>query len=205
MALREMQRAVEATEAATSLGELLGIEGNAARVYFQNFAGMLKPDTGEALAFDFTTRSRRPPTDPVNALLSLAYSLLAKELTISARSVGLDPFVGFYHQPRYGRPALALDLMEEFRPLIADSAVLSAVNTGVVRPGDFIRSGLGVGLKPEARRNFVSAYERRLDEEITHPLFGYRVSYRRVLEVQCRLLARYLAEEIDEFPEFRTR
>lgn len=204
--LRGMKAALEQVDTADSVGSLLGIEGNAARLYFEAFPALLSPaDDESTLAFDFRLRSRRPPKDPVNALLSFAYSLLAKDVTLTARAVGLDPYLGFYHQPRHGRPALALDVMEEFRPIIADSIVLTVVNTGVVRRSDFVFSGLGVALKPEGRRRFLAAYERRLEEEVTHPVFGYRVSYRRVLEVQCRLLARYLMGEIDEYPEFRTR
>jgi len=203
--LRELSALAEATELAPGLPELLGVEGNAARLYFAAFPGMIRPAGGADLAFDFTTRSRRPPKDPVNALLSFAYSLLAKDMAVTARAVGLDPFLGFYHQPRHGRPALALDLMEEFRPIIADSVVLSAINTGAVTGTDFVRSGLGVALKPEGRKRFLRAYERRLEEEVTHPVFGYRISYRRILEVQCRLLARHLVGEIESYPEFRTR
>jgi CRISPR-associated endonuclease Cas1 len=128
--LKEM---AERAERAGSLAELLGIEGNAARLYFGDFAGMIKPDeerpAGE-LPFDFEGRNRRPPRDPVNALLSLGYSLLAKDLTVACYAVGFDPYIGFYHQPRFGRPALALDLMEPFRPLIVDSAVLTGINRG---------------------------------------------------------------------------
>jgi CRISPR-associated protein Cas1 len=203
--LRELARQLQAAAEAVDTPALLGVEGNAARLYFQAFPGLLRPAEKEGLSFDFTTRSRRPPKDPVNALLSLAYSLLAKDVCVTARAVGLDPFLGFYHQPRYGRPALALDLMEEFRPLIADSVVLSAVNTGVVTPEDFQRHPVGVSLKPEARKRFMRAYERRMDELVTHPVFGYRISYRRVLEVQSRLLARHLLGEVPEYPGFRTR
>jgi len=203
--LREMKALAEATESAPGLPELLGVEGNAARLYFEAFPSLLRASGGGELGFDFTTRSRRPPKDPVNALLSFAYSLLAKDLAVSARAVGLDPFMGFFHQPRHGRPALALDLMEEFRPIIADSVVLSAINTGVVTSADFVRSSLGVAMKPEGRKRFMRAYERRLDEEVTHPVFLYRISYRRILEVQCRLLARHLTGEIASYPEFRTR
>lgn len=204
-ALRELAAQVKAADEATGLPELLGVEGNAARIYFEVFDGMLKPEEDGQRTFAFVHRNRRPPKDPVNALLSLAYALLARDLAITCRLVGLDPFLGMYHQPRFGRPALALDLMEEFRPIIADSVVLNAVNTGVVRDADFLRSGLGVSLKPEGRRRFLQAYERRMAEEVTHPVFGYRISYRRVLEVQVRLFARHLLGEIPEYPEFRTR
>jgi CRISPR-associated protein Cas1 len=190
-----------------SAESLLGLEGTAARVYFQSFGKMLKrtEDEDAAMAFDFDGRNRRPPRDPVNALLSLAYALLAKDLTVAAQAVGLDPFLGFYHRPRYGRPALALDLMEEFRPIVADSVVLSAVNTGVVRASDFVTRGGAVSLAEAGRVRFLRLYERRMDELVTHPIFGYRICYRRVLEVQVRLLARFLAGEIPKYPGFQTR
>jgi CRISP-associated protein Cas1 len=207
--LDRLKELISSAEDAGSLESLLGIEGTAARVYFETFGALLKPpgDVGDssALTFDFEGRNRRPPRDPVNSLLSLGYALLAKDLTISLQAVGFDPYLGFYHQPRYGRPALALDIMEEFRPLVVDSVVLSAVNTGAVRLTDFIRRGGAVTLTPSGRGKFLRAYERRMDEEITHPIFGYRVSYRRTLEVQIRLLARYLSGEIDEYPPFATR
>jgi CRISPR-associated protein Cas1 len=195
-------------EHATSQEELLGIEGNAARVYFQNLAGMIKPDdrSSEAnLTFDFNGRNRRPPRDPVNALLSLAYSLLAKDLTIVCHAVGFDPFLGFYHQPRFGRAALALDLMEPFRPLIADSAVLNAINTRMVTARDFVQAGNSVSLTPGGRKGFFRAYEQRMDTLVTHPVFGYRINYRRVLEIQARLLARVLTGELGTYPVFTTR
>lgn len=109
--------------------------------------------------------------------------MLAKDLTIICHSIGLDPFIGFFHQPRFGRPALALDLMEEFRPLIADSVVIGAINTGMVTTADFVRVGPAVALTPRGRKGFLRAYEQRLNALVTHPLFGYRVNYRRVLEI----------------------
>ncbi|HLK63738.1 MAG TPA: CRISPR-associated endonuclease Cas1 [Bryobacteraceae bacterium] len=193
---------------AESLEVLLGIEGNAARLYFGDFAGMIKPDDEVEVAefdFDWEGRNRRPPRDPVNALLSLGYSLLAKDLTVASYAVGFDPYVGFYHQPRFGRPALALNLMEPFRPLIVDSAVLTAINTGMVTPKDFVRVGRSVALTASGRKAFFRAYELRMDTLVTHPLFDYRVSYRRMLEIQARLLARVIAGEIGEYPVFTTR
>jgi CRISPR-associated protein Cas1 len=204
-ALKEMAERAERT---AGLPELLGIEGNAARVYFGDFAGMIKPDEESRagdFAFDFEGRNRRPPRDPVNALLSLGYSLLAKDLTVACYAVGFDPYIGFYHQPRFGRPALALDLMEPFRPLIVDSAVLTAMNTGMVTPRDFVRVGGSVALTAAGRKAFFRAYELRMDTLVTHPLFDYRVSYRRLLEIQARLLARVLDGEIPEYPVFTTR
>jgi CRISPR-associated protein Cas1 len=210
--LRELKEMAERAEQAGSMDELLGIEGNAARLYFQHFSGMIKVEKeGEEhraqceFAFDFNGRNRRPPRDPVNALLSLAYSVLTKDLTIACYAVGFDPYLGYYHQPRFGRPALALDLMEPFRPLIADSAVLSAINTRMVSGKDFVRTGPAVSLTQEGRKNFFRAYELRMDGMVTHPLFDYRVSYRRLLEIQARLLARVLEGEIGSYPVFVTR
>ena len=208
-ALRRLKYLAERAEAADSLDELLGIEGLAARIYFGLFAGMLKRggewDGETAVSFDFQARNRRPPRDPVNALLSLGYSLLSKDLTVACYAVGFDPMIGFYHQPRHGRPALALDLMETLRPLIADSAVLSAVNTRMVSERDFVTAGQAVSLTPGGRKSFFRAYEARMDTLVTHPLFDYRVSYRRLLEIQTRLLAKTLEGELDEYPVFVTR
>ncbi|MFP4296100.1 MAG: CRISPR-associated endonuclease Cas1 [Halothiobacillaceae bacterium] len=188
------------------LETLLGIEGTAARRYFSRFDALIrKPDEGETLRFDFDKRSRRPPTDPVNALLSFAYAVLARAWTVTLATVGLDPYRGFYHQPRYGRPALALDLMESFRPLIADSSVIQALNNGEVRPDDFIEVAGSVALKPAGRKRFLGVIERRMSQEVTHPLFGYRVEYRRLMELQARLLTRHLLGEIDHYPDFTTR
>lgn len=206
LVLLQMKRCARAAESAESLESLLGVEGTAARHYFSEFAGMLKVDGDEEVtAFDFAGRNRRPPRDPINALLSFGYALLAKDLTITAYAVGFDPFVGFYHQPRFGRAALALDLMEGFRPLIVDSAVLSAVNTGMVTSGDFIAAGDGTSLTPGGRKGFLRAYEARMDQLVTHPMFGYRVSYRRVLEIQARLLARTVTGEVPAYVGFETR
>ena len=207
-ALTGMKEMAERAEEAGSLEELLGIEGNAARIYFGEFGGMMKPDEEAGtspLPFEMDGRNRRPPRDPVNAMLSLGYSLLAKDLTVACYAVGFDPYVGFYHQPRFGRPALALDLMEPFRALIVDSAVLTAVNTGMVTERDFVRAGGAVALTAGGRKAFFRAYEMRMDTLVTHALFEYRVSYRRLLEIQARLLARVLEGEIAEYPVFTTR
>lgn len=201
--LTEMKRLAVSASRTALVETLLGLEGLAARLYFSHFGGMFK--AAETPPFVFSTRNRRPPTDPVNALLSYGYSLLAKDFTIACLGVGLDPFQGFFHAIRYGRPSLALDLMEEFRPLIVDSAVLRVLNNGEVRPDDFESRGLGVMMKPPAKRAFLQAYERRMDEHVTHPVFGYKISYRQVLFVQARLLARCLQGEIERYPSFLTR
>ena len=141
----------------------------------------------------------------MNAVLSYLYGVLAKELFVTLLAVGFDPYLGFYHQPRYGRPALALDMMEEFRPLIADSTAITLFNKNELNDKDFIKTGLGISLTPKAKKKVIAGYERQMEVEITHPLFGYTVSYRRVLEVQARLLSRVLSGEIKEYPAFSRR
>jgi len=197
----QLEASAKRSTQAKSLKELLGIEGSAAQVYFGAFRSMLKNDIG----FNFEGRNRRPPRDPVNALLSFAYALLTKDFSVVLSLIGLDPLYGFYHQPRFNRPSLALDLMEEFRPIIADSVVITVINTGVIKLNDFVSIGGSVALSSTARREFIGAYERRMDQTITHPLFGYKISYRRVLEVQARLLSRMLLGEIATYPQFRVR
>lgn len=189
----------------SDLQELLGIEGLAAHLYFQAFSGLLTGRKGRPMVFDFRARQKRPAPDPVNAMLSYGYSLLLKDCMITLLSVGFDPYVGFYHQPKYGKPALALDLMEEFRPLIVDSVVLTLVNNGEIDEGGFI-SRLGkVFMKDRTKATLIEGYERRMDTTIKHPLFGYQVSYRRILEIQARLLARYVNGEIEGYVPFCTR
>ena len=203
--LDRLEHAMKAANRAHSLAELLGIEGGAAGAYFGAFAKLIKREDGPNFAFDFTQRNRRPPADPVNALLSFAYAMLTRSWTIALVTTGFDPYRGFYHQPRYGRPALALDMMEPFRPLLADSAVIQAINNGEVRPTDFHGGAGRINLTDEGRKRFIGTFERRLGHEVTHPLFGYKLSYRRLLELQARLLARFLLGELREYPNFTTR
>jgi CRISPR-associated protein Cas1 len=186
---------------ASNIEKLLGIEGAAAEIYFGRLDGLLKGDQG----FTFQNRNRRPPLDPVNAVLSYLYGVLAKEMFVTLLAVGFDPYLGFYHQPRYGRPALALDMMEEFRPLIADSTAITLFNKKELTDKDFIKTGIGISLTPKAKKKVIAGYERQMEVEITHPIFGYTVSYRRVLEVQARLLSRVLFGEIKEYPAFSRR
>ncbi|MCK6685986.1 MAG: CRISPR-associated endonuclease Cas1 [Thermoanaerobaculia bacterium] len=199
-----LKKGADDAGAAESLESLLGIEGLAARTYFEAYAGILQGKDG-VNRFEFSGRNRRPPKDPVNALLSFAYALLVKDCRIAVAAAGLDPMVGLLHQPRPGRPAMALDLMEEFRPLIADSVVLTAINTSVVTGDDFVRGAGRVALTDGGRKAFLGAYERRMEQEIQHPVFGYRVNYRQVLDIQARLLARTLTGEIETYPAFLTR
>lgn len=198
---------IEAAEHARDLPQLLGVEGQAAARYFGHFAQMLSlPDEqAEAWPFDFTRRTRRPPTDRVNALLSYAYALLTRSVAVTLTAVGFDSQRGYYHQSRYGRPSLALDVMEPFRPLVADSAVLTAINNAEVGPADFVTAAGAVNLNEQGRRAFIATFERRLSQEVTHPLFGYAAQYRQIVEIQCRLLGRHLLGEIDRYPNFTTR
>ena len=186
---------------ADNADSLLGLEGMAAKVYFANFGRLLKGGP----AFSVNGRNRRPPTDPVNCLLSFLYAILCKELTVTLQAVGFDPMLGFFHRPRYGRPSLALDLAEEFRPLIADSTALMLINNGEVSESSFLSRAGAVALTTAGRKSVLSAYERRMDSLATHPIFGYRISYRRILEVQARLLARTVTGELSEYPNYTTR
>jgi CRISPR-associated protein Cas1 len=156
-------------------------------------------------AFSFEGRRRRPPPDAVNCLLGYLYGLLVKELTTMGFAIGFDPYLGFYHRPRFGRPALALDVAEEFRPLIAESVTINLINNGEVSDSDFVVRAGGVALSQAGRKAVLSAYERRLATEVRHPVFGYRVSYRRVLEVQLRLLGAHLLDEVPEYVPFTSR
>lgn len=203
-ALAELKMWAARAETADDNGALLGIEGCAARAYFGRFTTMLRGPLARVPDV-FGGRNRRPPRDPVNAMLSFAYAVLAKDLTVTLQAVGFDPMLGFYHQVKYGKPALALDLMEEFRPLIADSAVITSINNGALGADDFVVAATGCAMNDRGRRALLEACARRMDDLVTHPVFGYRISYRRVLEVQIRLLARYLAGEVPDPPSFRTR
>lgn len=204
--LDELARCLERAEQQTGIGALLGVEGTAAAVYFRAFGTMLRP-RGDAApgTFDFVNRNRRPPRDPINALLSFGYAMLAKECTVALIAAGLDPYWGFFHRPRHGRPALALDLMEEFRPLIVDSAILTAVNTGMVSGGQFVVTAAGCSLNDAGRKAYIRTYEGRLDQLATHPIFGYRCSWRRLLAVQAQLLARTVRGDIPDYPGITTR
>jgi|ADurb_Cas_02_Slu_FD_contig_41_101427_length_2441_multi_3_in_0_out_0_2 CRISPR-associated protein Cas1 len=201
-ALEVLADLIQKVGAAMDHGELLGLEGSASRVYFSHFRDMLSI---KEMTFDMTTRNRRPPKDPVNAMLSLVYSMLAKDCTVTLLSVGFDPHLGFLHRPRYGKPALALDLMEEFRPIIGDSVVIGAINNREITGNDFVKAGKAVSLSDKGRRTLIAAYERRMDTLIRHPIFGYTISYRRTLEVQARLMSRFVLGEIKDYVPFCTR
>ena len=203
--LKDLKRLAERAGRVRDIASLLGVEGAAAARYFQHFPGMFRQEGAASMSFDMERRNRRPPTDPVNAMLSFGYAMLTRAFVTVLSAIGFDAYRGFFHQPRYGRPALALDMMEPFRPLIVDSVVVTAINNGEVRPTDFVRTPVGVNLTDSGRKRFIRVFERRLSQEVTHPLFGYRVEYRRLLEMQSRLLGRFLTGEIPTYPNFVTR
>lgn len=185
----------------TAWGRLQGLEGAAAAAYFEGFGRILRADAG----FAFETRTRRPPRDPVNALLSFAYALLLRQCLTALHIVGLDPYIGFLHGAHYGKPALALDLMEEFRAPVADSIVLTLVNNRVFQPGDFIEEFGAYRLKDGPRRTFLQKFEERMNTSIEHPTFKYAAPYRRCIELQARLLAKVIQGELTRYRPFKVR
>ena len=191
---------------AHSFESLLGIEGAAAKVYFENFSKMIRRDEeNQQLTFDFTLRSRRPPADPVNAMLSYLYSVLIKDLAVISFTVGLEPNLGMFHRTRYNRPALALDMAEEFRSIIVDSLVISLINRHEIKQEHFTNTAIGTALSKEVKKILLNGYERRKDVEIEHPYFGYKITYRRLMEVQMRLFAAWLMGEIETYKPFEVR
>lgn len=181
------------------VNDLLGLEGLGSAQYFGVFGKLLKQEWG------FRGRSKRPPTDPVNALLSYGYTILMHKVQSAIGVVGLDPYIGFLHSSQYGKPALALDLMEEFRGPIVDSVVITLINTLALKSEDFIAELGTFRMKEAARRTFLEKFEERMNTLIEHPTFGYKVTYHRCLELQTRLLAKYLAHEIPTYPPFLVR
>lgn len=182
------------------LERLRGLEGQAATLYFKLMDHMILQQKED---FFFHSRSRRPPMDNVNAMLSLAYTLLAQDVASALEGVGLDAYVGFMHRDRPGRVSLALDLMEELRGVYADKFVLSLINKKIVGKDDFLKKENGaVIMKDEARKNFLTAWQNKKQEKLTHPYLGEPVTWGLVPHVQALLLARYLRNDLDEYPPF---
>ncbi len=203
-AARDMAELLNRLERISDPAVLLGTEGQAAALYFSQFSRMLKvPAPGRG--FDFKSRNRRPPKDPVNALLSFAYSVLLKDCFSALCTVGFDPYCGFFHVGRHGKPSLALDLMEEFRAIIADSVVLTLLNNESLTADDFLIWRESCQLTEDGRKRFFNAYEQRRATVVTHPVFGYKMSYGRMLEVQARMLAAYVRGDIPEYVGFTVR
>jgi CRISPR-associated protein Cas1 len=188
---------------ANSINAARGHEGQAAAIYFKHFAGMFKGTL--AAEFDANGRQRRPPPDPINSCISMAYSMLTHECVAALRLARLEPSIGAFHVSRPGRPALALDLMEPFRPLIADSVAISAFNRGELTEGHFHRTAAGCTFTDSGRRAFFNAYGRRMDVEVTHPVFEYRLSYRRMIVLHARMIAAWLLGEVPTLSFLTTR
>jgi CRISPR-associated protein Cas1 len=202
-ATEQMADLLESLQHAAELDHIRGLEGQAAAVYFSAFPLLLSAPTEE---FAFRTRSRRPPRDRVNALLSFFYTLLTADCTAAVEGVGLDPQFGYLHVLRPGRPALALDLVEELRSCVADRLLLTLINRRQVRPEHFEdREGGSATLTDEGRRLVLSAYQKRKQELVAHPLLKEPVPLGLIPHLQARLLARHLRGEAPEYTPFLSR
>ncbi|MEA3403662.1 MAG: type I-C CRISPR-associated endonuclease Cas1c [Armatimonadota bacterium] len=197
----EIARGLERLEGCEDLRRVRGIEGDATAAYFAAFDHMLRADE-----LVFTGRTRRPPRDPVNALLSFLYALITNDCCSALEGVGLDPQVGFLHVPRPGRPSLALDLVEEFRPIFGDRLALTLFNRSQLAADDFTaQTGGAVQMTEDALRAVIEAYQEMKDREVTHPLLDRAVSWAEVPHLQARLLARAVRGDIEEYPPFLYR
>ncbi len=188
-------------EAAADMDALRGIEGHGARLYFRAYRAAFSPEWG------FEKRTRRPPRDPLNALLSLGYSLLTQNMMSALEIIGLDPYLGYYHAETYGRPALALDLVEEFRAPVVDSLVLWVVKQRILKPDDFRPSGEkgGVELTDRGLRLFFHQFSRKLESAVLVRELGRRLTYRKLFDVQARRLARAITGDHEQYRPFRSR
>jgi len=195
--ITRLEQAIAPIDKTTTINSLRGLEGAGSAAYFGSFNQLIKGSE-----FQFEARRRRPPTDPVNALLSFAYSLLRHDVQGAVNIVGFDPYLGYLHVERYGRPSLALDVMEEFRPLVADAVVLSILNKRLLKPSDFTSEPLSeaVSLTKEGLHTFLRLYEQKKQSEFKHPVLGRKCTYQEAFEIQARLLAKYLMGEIDQYP-----
>lgn len=202
-AATRLSESVTRLPACRTMDELRGAEGDAARSYFSVFGYHIR---GDKEAFEMDGRTRRPPRDRANALLSFLYALLRAECSAALESVGLDPQVGFLHALRPGRPALALDLMEEFRPIIADRLALALINRKQLQANDFVDlPGGAVHLSDDGRRTVLQAYQQRKEEEVNHRVLDQKIPIGLVPYMQARLLARHLRGDLEDYPPFLTR
>ncbi|BAY79427.1 CRISPR-associated Cas1 family protein (plasmid) [Nostoc linckia NIES-25] len=192
-----LEQAIAPIETTQNINSLRGLEGAGSAAYFGCFDQLIK-----TTEFSFNKRVRRPPTDPVNSLLSFGYSLLRHDIQGAINIAGFDPYLGYLHCDRYGRPSLALDLMEEFRPLIVDAIVLSVLNRQLLAKADFITEPLSeaVSLTSEGRKRFLQQYAKKKQSQFKHPVFGRKCTYQEAFELQARLLAKYLMGETEKYP-----
>lgn len=195
--IKRIEQAIAPIQRTESIDSLRGLEGAGSAAYFGNFNRLIRNPV-----FQFTVRKRRPPTDPVNALLSFGYALLRHDVQGALNIVGFDPYLGYLHTQRYGRPSLALDLMEEFRPLIVDAMVLGAMNRKVLKIEDFSQEPLShaVSLSDEGRRQFLRLYEQKKQTSFQHPVLKRHCTYQESFEIQARLMAKYLLGETEQYP-----
>jgi CRISP-associated protein Cas1 len=195
--ITRIEHAIAPIDTTQTVNSLRGLEGAGSAAYFGCFNQLIRN-----AEFEFKTRVRRPPTDPVNSLLSFGYSLLRHDVQGAVNIVGFDPYLGYLHCDRYGRPSLALDLMEEFRPLVVDAVVLLAINKRYLTPADFITEQLSnaVSLTPEGRKTFLRLYAQKKQSEFKHPVLGRKCMYQEAFELQARLLAKYLMGEVEKYP-----
>jgi CRISPR-associated protein Cas1 len=196
---RRLGRLLETVAGAAGLEEIRGHEGDAARVYFGVFDHLI---TASKEDFFFRGRNRRPPLDNMNALLSFVYTLLVHDAASALEAVGLDPAVGYLHRDRPGRPSLALDLVEEMRPVVADRLALSLVNRRQVQASGFRKTEGGVVMDDETRKEVLVAYQKRKQEEILHPFLQERVAFGLTPHIQAMLLARFVRGDLDGYPTF---
>ncbi|WP_373481267.1 type I-D CRISPR-associated endonuclease Cas1d [Geminocystis sp.] len=195
--ITQIESIIDSLEQKNNIDSLRGLEGAGSAIYFSCFNLLIKNNN-----FEFITRNRRPPTDPVNSLLSLSYALLRHDVQSAVNIVGFDPYLGYLHVPHYGRPALALDLMEEFRPLVADAVVLNVINNKKLTPNDFITEPLSnaVSLTKESLKIFLRLYEEKKQSKFKHPVLNKQCTYQEAFEIQTRLLAKYMMEETNQYP-----
>jgi CRISPR-associated protein Cas1 len=190
--LRDYKKLRQTLKTADNIDSIRGIEGIAGKYYFEALSECID-------GFDFSNRNKRPPKDPVNALLSYGYAVLCKDFTVSLYKIGFDPMYGFFHSSEPGRPALALDLMEPFRPILVDSVVLTLVNKKMISVSSFKEFSEGIFMTPEAKKLLVKTYEERKKEEVNNPSINRRLSYQDQMEASGRQLMRFLNNEISEF------
>jgi CRISPR-associated protein Cas1 len=195
--IRKLESAIAAIDSNNKINSLRGLEGAGSPAYFGCFNHLIKNSK-----FQFLSRNRRPPTDPINSLLSLGYSLLRHDLQSAINIVGFDPYLGYLHVERYGRPSLALDLMEEFRPLVVDAVVLNVINNQQLSPQDFTQEPISqaVSLTKESLKIFLRTYEQKKQSQFKHPVLKRQCTYQEAFEIQTRLLAKYLIGETDKYP-----
>lgn len=196
-AITRLEQAIAPINTTRSIDSLRGLEGAGSAAYFGSFGNLIR-----VTDVSFTTRNRRPPTDPVNALLSFGYAILRHDIQSAINIVGFDPYLGYLHTQRYGRPSLALDLMEEFRPLIVDAIVVATLNRKFLTLDDFTTEPLShaVSLSDEGRRTFLRLYEQKKQSKFKHPVMGRQCTYQEAFEIQARLLAKYLMGEVETYP-----